>query len=81
MGSQEESENMTFFTPHTAHPYFFPPSTGSQGTKTFFYTGINDWNSLPNSIKEIKSEDLFKEKVKAHLMMETKNEEKELFTK
>ena len=21
MGSQEESENMTFFTPHTAHPY------------------------------------------------------------
>ena len=60
---------------------FFLPSTGSQGTKTFFYTGINDWNSLPNSIKEIKSEDLFKEKVKAHLMMESKNEEKELFTK
>ena len=48
---------------------FFLPSTGSQGTKTVFYTGINDWNSLPNSIKEIKSEDLIKEKVKAHLNM------------
>ena len=23
MGSQEESENMTFFTPHTAHPYHY----------------------------------------------------------
>ena len=33
----------------------FYPSTGSQRTKTFFYTGINDWNSQPNSIKETKS--------------------------
>ena len=32
-------------------------------------------------IKEIKSEDLFKEKVKAHLMMETKNEERKIFSK
>merc|ERR1712240_974771 len=47
---------------------FFLPSTGSLGTKTFFYTGIKDWNSLPNSIKEIKSEDLCKEKVKANLV-------------
>ena len=45
------------------------------------YTGINDWNSLPNSIKELKNEDTFKEKVKAHLMMETKNEENDTFTK
>ena len=49
--------------------------------KLFFYTGINDWNSLPNSIKEIKNEDLFKEKVKTHLMMETRNEERKMFTK
>ena len=54
------------------NPAFFLPSTGSQGTKTFFNTGINDWNSLPNSIKETKHEDLVKEKVKAHLIMETK---------
>ena len=60
---------------------FFLPSTGSQGTKTFFYTGINDWNSLPNSIKEIKNEDLFKDKVKTHLMMETRKEERKMFTK
>ena len=31
---------------------FFLPSTGSQGTKTFFFAGINDWISLLNSIKE-----------------------------
>jgi hypothetical protein len=49
--------------------------------KLFFYTGINDWNSLPNSIKEIKNEDQFKKKVKAHLMMETRNDEMKLYTK
>ena len=39
--------------------FFFLPSTGSQGTKTFFYTGINDWNSLQNRIKELNNEDTF----------------------
>ena len=59
---------------------FFLPCTGSQAMKTF-YTGINDWNALPNSIKEIKNEDMFKEKVKMHLMKEMENNEKKLFTK
>ena len=60
---------------------FFLPCTGSQAMKTFFYTGINDWNALPNSIKEIKSEDMFKEKLKMHLMKEMENDEKKQFTK
>ena len=60
---------------------FFLPSTGSQGTKTFFYTGINDWNALPNNIKEISNEDLFKNKVKEHLMTEMEKEENDSFTK
>ena len=60
---------------------FFLPSTGSQGTKTFFYTGINDWNALPNNIKEIKNKDLFKNKVKEHLMTEMEEEENDSFTK
>ena len=33
-------------------------------TNTFAYTAIKDWNSLPARIKEIKSENLFKEKIK-----------------
>ena len=60
---------------------FFLPCTGSQAMKTFFYTGINDWNALPNSIKEIKNENMFKEKLKMHLMKEMENEEKKQFTK
>ena len=46
-----------------------------------FYTGINVCNSLPNDIKKIKNEDIFKEKVKTYLMMEFKNVEMEIFTK
>ena len=49
--------------------------------ENIFYTGINDWNALPNSIKEIKSEDMFKEKLKMHLMKEMENDEKKQFTK
>ena len=75
------NENVNRSSTRSYQYNFFLPSTGSQGTKTFFYTGINDWNSLPNNIKEIKNEDLFKKKVKEHLMMETKNEELKLFTK
>ena len=46
-----------------------------------FYTGINYWNSLPSNIKEIKNEDLFKKKVKEHLMMEMEKEENDSYTK
>ena len=59
---------------------FFLPCTGSQAMKTF-YTGINDWNAPPNSIKEIKNEDNFKEKVKIHLMTEMENDENKQFIK
>ena len=60
---------------------FFLPCTGSQAMKTFFYTGINDWNALPNNIKEIKNLDSFKEKVKMHLMKEMENDEKKQYTR
>ena len=33
-------------------------------TETFAYSAINDWNSLPNNIKAIKSEDKFKDSLK-----------------
>ena len=75
------NENVNRSSTRSYQSNFFLPSSGSQGSKTFFYTGINDWNSLPNSIKEIKNEVQFKKKVKAHLMMETRNDEMKLFTK
>ena len=60
---------------------FFLPGIGPQGMKTFFYTGIKDWNALPNNIKEIINEDRFKEKIKEHLMMEMEKEEKKIYAK
>ena len=42
-------------------------------TNTFAYTSIKDWNSLPRTIKEIKLENLFKEKVKKYLVELSKN--------
>ena len=49
---------------------FFLPGIGPQGMKTFFYTGIKDWNALPNNIKEIKNEERFKEKIIASEFLE-----------
>ena len=48
-------------------------------TDTFVYTAIKDWNNLPQTIKEIKSENLFKEKVKSHLMKLSEKEENKIF--
>ena len=48
-------------------------------TDTFVYTAIKDWNNLPQTIKEIKSENLFKEKVKLHLMKLSEKEENKVF--
>ena len=48
-------------------------------TNTFVYTAIKDWNNLPQTIKEIKSENLFKEKVKLHLMKLSEKEENKVF--
>ena len=54
--SETDSRNTTRSKAHD----FFPPRVGSQGTKTFFYMGIKDWNALPDHIKEIKNENQLK---------------------
>ena len=54
---------------------FFIPRVYNQGTKTFFYTSIKDWNDLPNKIKCIDNEKVFKEKLKLTLMAEAKKVE------
>ena len=58
-----------------AHNFHIPRIS----TNTFAYSSIKDWNSLPPTIKEIKSENLFKGKVKRHLAELSNNEEREIF--
>ena len=46
---------------------FFLPRACDEAMKSFFYSGIKNWNSLPANIKSIDSESTFKEKVKLFL--------------
>ena len=46
---------------------FFKPRVS---TDTFTYTAINDYNDLPNKIKEIQNEITFKKTLKKHLLSE-----------
>ena len=59
--------------------YFFPPRVYNNGTNTFYFTGIGDWNALPTEVKEIKNELIFKEKLKQTLMAKVKNVEGDQF--
>ena len=54
---------------------FFLPRVKQQGTNTFFYSGIKDWNSLPASIKQIKEEESFRNRVKINIVMEARKSE------
>ena len=65
-------ENDRIATRGKAHNFHIPRIN----TNTFAYTAIKEWNSLPPSIKEIKSESLFKQKVKRHLAEISNKEEK-----
>ena len=44
-----------------------PPIKGGEST-TFFYSGIKDWNSLPDPIKSCNNKNSFKINVKKYLM-------------
>ena len=52
---QLKSENETGNTTRSTAHDFFPRRVAGQGTNTFFYTGIKDWNALPDHIKEIRN--------------------------
>ena len=39
---------------------------------TFYYSGIKDWNSLPESVKNCNNKNRFKTNVKKYLMEKTK---------
>ena len=48
-------------------------------TETFAYTVIDDWNSLPNNVKGIKSKDKFKDSLKKSLLEAVKKADKSQF--
>ena len=75
--SEMNTRNITRATAHD----FFVPGVASPADKTFFYTAINDWNTLPVCIKESKNENQFKEKVKQNLIDRAKKEDMNPFTK
>ena len=66
----EDVERIT--TRGKAHNFHIPRIS----TNTFAYTAIKDWNNLPSNIKEIKSENSFKEKIKKHLVEMANREER-----
>lgn len=47
---------------------FYLPKVGSNSIKSFFYTSIKLWNSIPNLIKKIESRECFKSHLKKHIM-------------
>ena len=58
---------------------FFLPRACDEAMKSFFYSGIKNWNSLPANIKSIDSESTFKEKVKLFLKKEAEEKERNPF--
>ena len=63
------------FTRISSHHYstrgsphnFTVPRVQGQANNTFFYSGIQHWNSLPNSVKQVNKFPKFKEATKKYL--------------
>ena len=58
----------------STHNFFLPRIKG-QGSNTFYFSGIKNWNSLPARIKEIQNFKVFKDKVKRNIAFEAKETE------
>ena len=63
----ENSDRMT--TRGSAYNFFLPRVYG-QGSNTFYFTAIKEWNALPINLKCIENENTFKEKLKHELKKE-----------
>ena len=48
---------------------FFVPKIGNSEVlkKSFFFSSISEWNSLPSDLKSTQSEKAFKSRLKAHM--------------
>ena len=58
---------------------FYTPRACNQGTNTFFYSSIKDWNKLPSSVKMIENEKAFKVKLKQAILDNAKKIEDDPF--
>ena len=47
---------------------FYQPKVGSFGKKSFAYNGIHLWNTLPQELRNVQSQNVFKQSVKTHLL-------------
>ena len=48
---------------------FYKPS---MCTNTFTYSAIDEWNSLPNNVKAMKNEKMFKERIKKTILKDAR---------
>ena len=46
---------------------------------TFAYSAIDEWNSLPNNVKAIKNEKMFKESLKKTILMDARKSDESPF--
>ena len=54
---------------------FFLPRVKNQAVNSFYFSGIKEWNSLPNNVKEKTDLETFKLSVKDHFLIELQNKE------
>ena len=66
----------SIYTRHSVNSIAIPSNLGSYGLKTFLYTGIKCWNSLPSKIQKEKVKLTFKSLVKQYLLTKVVTNEK-----
>ena len=72
------SDVHSYFTRSSSHN-FFVPSVNGLSSKSFYYTGILSWNSLPQEIKCIENKGSFKKHLKKFLNNEMFRLESDVF--
>ena len=60
------NEHHRYGTRSSHYNFVIPKIKGNEST-SFYYNAIQDWNSLPESIKSISDHKRFKKEVKCHL--------------
>ena len=62
------ARNESSFNTRFSKKNFLIPTIKGCESSTFFYNGIKDWNSLPESVKSCSKKYYFKTQVKKYLM-------------
>ena len=73
------SSTYSYSTRGSLHNFIMPRVQG-QVRNTFYYTGIQHWNALPNSVKQIGNLPQFKKAVKKYLSEQAKLREQDIYS-